>query len=147
MIRRIVNKGELPLLLPLAEQDAAAVGYSLSDINYEKLLQSFEACVDHAAVFVADHNDEIAGMMTLCLIESFWSDRRTLTNLIYWVDPKYRKSQAGMGLLRAACDYAKQTGLRFDLRVESYDELDRKDKLFRHMGFKPTGSNYYYGGQ
>ena len=146
MIRRLAHKGEVALLLPCIEHDAHAVGYDLNSINYDKLVGMLEACFDNSAVYVAEVENKIVGIMVLCLVELYWSDGHVLTNLIYWVDKEHRKSRFGVSLLKAAKDYATERNLTFELRVESYQDLDRKEQFFVKQGFVPCGGNYKFRG-
>lgn len=138
---RFLESGEGWKVLRLAYQDATAVGINHTKINDKKLAATFEACIANAAIIVAEQ-DDIVGVMALCLVESFWSDDYSLTNLLYWVDPDHRNSRAGEALLKAASEYARETGLEFNLRVESYQDNHRKDKFFKRHGFMATGANY-----
>lgn len=144
MIRALTHKNEVALLLPCIEHDATAVGYDLNRINYEKLLAMLEHCFDYARIYVAEADDKIVGIMVLHLVELYWSDDYVLTNLVYWVDPEHRKSRFGVQLLKAAKDYATERKLPFDLRVESYHDLERKEKFFKRHGFTPCGGNFKF---
>lgn len=141
-IRFLKDENEIVKLFPLAIAEANNVGFSLERFNPDKLWMTFKSCMDNAAIIVSEENGEFTGMMALCLVDSYWSDQFSLTNLIYWVMPEHRKSRTGLDLLIAAREYAKARELEFNLHVESYEDLDRKDKFFQRYGFKRCGGNY-----
>lgn len=143
-VRRLSKHSEIFLILPVIERDAKDVGYDLKRINYDKLLAMLEHCFEHAAIFVAEVNDKIVGIMVLHLLELYWSDDWVLTNLVYWVDAEHRKSRFGAALLKAAKDYAREQARDFNLCVESHKDLDRKNVFFQRQGFTPVGGNYQY---
>lgn len=140
----MTDRNELVRLIPNIERDALDVNYDVARIDRDKLLRALERCFDSAAVFVAEEDDNIVGIMVLYLVELYWTDAHILTNLIYWVDVEHRKSRHGAELLEAAKDYARERGTDFDLCVESYKDLDRKDAFFKRRGFTPRGGNYKY---
>jgi MoaA/NifB/PqqE/SkfB family radical SAM enzyme len=45
-------------------------------------------------------------------------------------------------LLRAARDFAIKEGVEFNLTVETYTDIERKDKLFNKLGFRKMGGYY-----
>src|ERR1044071_7397961 len=141
-IRFLLDENEIVRLFPLALAEGKNVGLDTSKLNPDKLWNTLRSCMEHATIIVSEDEFSITGMMALCLVESYWSDDYTLTNLIYWVQPEYRKSTAGLSLLRAAREYAIERGLEFNLHVESFEDLDRKDKFFQRYGFARCGGNY-----
>lgn len=142
VVRFLTDENEIVKLFPLALAEGGNVGVDMANFNPDKLWETLKACVDRAAIFVTEDNNGISGMMALCLVESYWSDDYSLTNLIYWVQPEARKSSAGLNLLKAAKVYAEARNLDFNLHVESYEDLDRKDKFFQRYGFKRCGGSY-----
>lgn len=142
MIRFLDDENEIVKLFPLIIAEGENVGVNVSKLNPDKLWNSLSSCMREAAIIVSEENGIITGLMALCKVESYWSDDYTLTNLIYWVQPEYRRSWAGIRLLQAAREFALARELEFNLHVESYEDLDRKDKFFQKYGFKKCGGNY-----
>ncbi len=144
MIRFIHDAKELKTLLPLIYEDAEAVGIDTGKIQPMKLLTALNTCMEGGAVIVAEVDGHKIGLMTLYAVESYWCDDITLANLIYYVTPAGRKSQAGKRLLLAAREYARARGQTLNIHVESYEDQDRKDLFFTRYGFRKTGGCYKF---
>lgn len=146
MIRKLTNEDELVKLFPLFIAEGKEVGLDVSKLNPDKLWNTLHACMTHAVILIDEQDGVIRGCMAICLVGSYWCDDFTLTNLLYQVPVEYRKSKIALELLKAAKEYAKTRGLDFELQVESYEDLDRKDKFFQRYGFKKCGGRYIFRG-
>lgn len=144
-IRFLKDENEIVKLFPIVIEDGLNLGLDRNKLNPDKLWNSLRACMEHGALIVSENETEITGIMAICLVESYWSDDFSLTNQIYYVPAQYRKSKAGLNLLKASVAYVLERGLEFSLHVESFENLDRKDKFFQRYGFTRCGGNYILG--
>lgn len=144
MIRRIKSDTELHTLFGIIAEDAAAVGISWADVDEKKLWVSLYMSLEHAAIWVAEKDGEIIGIMWLTVVESFWGTTLTLHNLIYFVAKRHRSSHAGYLLLKAAKEYARERQMDLEIKVHSFEDNERKDTFFSRHGFKKLGHNYIY---
>lgn len=95
------------------------VGRFLGATPYGKLLtfapERLEPLVDQVlalgAIFLAERDGLVIGMIAICALESPISGDRYAEELVWWVNEEARSSSAGPKLLRAAEAWTRQAGL------------------------------------
>lgn len=144
MIRQL-DFHEIDLILPIIVSDAESVGIEESRIDKHKLKMTLIDCIEKAAILVSERDGVITGIMALILTQSYWCDDYRLQNLVYYVLPEYRNSTDGIELLKAAKRLADAASIGMDFYIESYEDNDRKDRVFQRLGFRKIGSSFKYG--
>lgn len=144
MIRQL-DFHEIDRILPIIYSDAKAVGIDESRIDKLKLKHTLIGCIENAVILVSERDDVITGIMAMILTQSYWCDDYRLQNLIYYVLPEHRNSTDGIELLKEAKSIADKAGVGMDFYVESYEDNDRKDRVFQRLGFRKIGSSFKYG--
>ena len=137
----LVKPEEITKLLPLAIREAEEIGIDRAEINFDKLRKSLKACADKGAIFASKVGNHYSGFIALLPVDSFWSDKQTLCNLCYYVEPEYRNG-TGLKLLRTARDFAKSVPLELNIFVDTNTDHARKDLMFKRIGFDCRGGTY-----
>lgn len=144
---RAIDYDEIDKILPIVFADAKAVGIDTRRINVPKLKLMLIKCIETAAILVSERDGVITGIMSLFASESYWCDDVLINNLVYFVLPEHRNSRDGIELLKEAQRLCNNAGLQFDFHIQSYEDNDRKDRVFQRLGFKKLGASYKYGGK
>lgn len=140
-VLEIVKPDDVSKLIPLAIREAKEIGIKEEKINFVKLRKALKACATEGVIFVSKEGKHWSGFIALLPIETFWGDEKTLCNLCYYVEPEYRNG-AGLKLLRAARDFAKEARIELNIFVDTDASLERKDNMFMRVGFQRRGGTY-----
>lgn len=116
--------------------------------NEEKLSRQLKAVLepprDDYCILVAENDTEgIIGVFFGYVTEYYFSDSRVATNYVFYVKPAYRGGPEAVKLLTAFRKWAMNRGAKeMYINITSGIQIERFDKLMRHMGFEYTGGNY-----
>jgi len=145
-IKHISDEKDLLLLFPILFSEAKDLGLNEDTLDREKMLENLYACFLRGVIFlgVKEETQEICGILALYPSTPWYSNEVKLNNLVYYVHQDHRKSPLGIALLREAKNYSIMKQLPLDIVVESVDDLDRKNKLFKLYGFSHTGGAYSF---
>jgi GNAT superfamily N-acetyltransferase len=141
-MRHITDEDEIVKLFPLFIAEGLEIGADISKLNPDKLWNTLNGALIGGKIYVHEEGDKFVGCIVICPIDSYWSDGFVYHSLLYYVLPQYRKSMRAIQLLRAARDFAIKEGVEFNLTVETYTDIERKDKLFNKLGFRKMGGYY-----
>ena len=96
-------------------------------------------------MFVAEEDGKIVGCLAIQQGNFWYSKDEGLRDVFYYVRPEYRSSNHGINLLKSAREYAKMAEKPLVLTIASGEDLSRKDKLFKWLGFRHIGGLYTLG--
>jgi GNAT superfamily N-acetyltransferase len=68
--------------------------------------------VERGAMFLAEADGRVVGMIAGCPIEDLIARTPMFDEMVWWVEPDYRKGSAGPRLLQAVENWSRQKGLR-----------------------------------
>jgi len=117
---------------------------SIADVSAEELEQQIRLCIDNALVLVAEHEGQVIGML-FGILTGLWFAPSTLmaAELAWWVTPTARNGTAGIRLLTAFQDWAREKGAKV-VTMSSLDlDFDtRVSSVLERMGFKASEHTY-----
>lgn len=144
-------------LLPPTEQSAVDVGMFLFEtfarehnfagiehgrVNAERAYAYIWDALTNGAVWLVRDEDGIAGSISLTPRQLWWTDTDYWGDGWFYVRPDKRTTKAAFMLLGAAEDFCRQTGKPLSICVWNAEEVDRKDRFLRRMGFIGLGGFY-----
>lgn len=143
--------------LPAAEQCAVEVGAFLFDtfarevkfggadisvINGERAYRYIWEALSEGAVWVVRDGTGIVGSISLMPRVLWWTDTEFWGDGWFYVRPDRRTSKAAFTLLRAAETFARETEKPLSICVWHADEVERKDRFLRRLGYTALGGLY-----
>jgi hypothetical protein len=132
---------DLPRLCELSVCMHDESPFALPPINPDKLIKGLM----RSTVIVWETNDVIGGFIALQEGHFWYSDERFVADQLFYVHPDYRKSKAGISLLKAAQQYARIKELPLFMAPVNGVDVDRKDALYKRLGMRKLGGTYSYG--
>jgi GNAT superfamily N-acetyltransferase len=132
---------DLPRLCELAVMMHDESPFPLPPIDADKLI----VALMKATVVVWEQNEKVGGFIALQEGTFWYSQERFIADLLFFVQPEFRKSTAGRDLIRAAQTYAKIKELPLFMAPVNGVDVDRKDALYKRLGMRKLGGTYSYG--
>ena len=117
---------------------------AVAEYDDEDLANAARACMQHGLLIVAEQDGEIIGML-LGIISSLWFARRTLwaSELAWWVEPAARGGTAGIRLVTAFQDWAREQGAKVVAMSSLHLDHDtRVGNVLERMGFEQSEHTY-----
>ncbi len=114
--------------------------YRNLQVTDDEITTSIASVIGNGVSFVAEQDDEIVGFI-LGIIGPMWfvPRVRVAVELAWWVDPAYRTTSAGIRLLKAFEDHARNLNVQYiamsDLVVQGDTPVAR---LLGRMGYSVT---------
>jgi Sortase and related acyltransferases len=127
-----------PELHSAAIQLVAELSSSAPSLRYAAL----ETLVAHDAIdlFIASRDEDVVGMLTLATFPIPTGIRAWVEDVV--VSSAARGSGAGMALVEAAADRARELGAR-TLDLTSRPSRDAANRLYQRAGFEQRDTNVY----
>ena len=139
-IRRANLDDAFIILLLLKEMHEGTV-ISIPNIKLECLARKVDNVIKNGIVFVTYNNEGfITGSIGGIYANDWWSDEKHLSDLWFFVSKNYRKSRAGLMLVKNFINYSKSVNIPVRLGHVFSGDIERKDKFFERLGFVKAGS-------
>lgn len=100
------------------------------------VLRKIHAAFECAPCFLLEVDDNIIGMADLHLGEDTFTGVLTLTDLLFYVEPKHRNLKRLSGLVEACKSFADKYNLPLQLNFISKDDEKLRKRLLEMHGFK-----------
>lgn len=139
---RLAHGWDVPAMVVLLRQFATSTKYrDFVGENAEALQTLLMTLVDnpHAAVFVAERDDAIIGLIGVLGYVHPMGGRLQASELFWWLDPKHRG--AGGFLLRRAERWAKAYGAQ-SLQMIAPAESPHVGEMYMRLGYEPVETSY-----
>jgi GNAT superfamily N-acetyltransferase len=93
--------------------------------------------------FVAETDQDIVGMFVGLAGDHYFSEAKYASDMLLYVEPRYRGSSAAIRLMSAFEDWAVEQGCH-EIRVGAATgiEPERSDRFFKGIGYTPSGIQY-----
>lgn len=118
----------------------AEAEFSYAKPEKHKILQLYKN--PNAVGFVAIENDKIIGFISAIAHEYFFSNRKTASDLGFFVLPEFRGSRAALKLVKSLENWAKEIGVDdLHLGQTTAVEMDKTKKFYERLGYKTVGFN------
>lgn len=116
-----------------------------SDFSYvvpekQKILQLFKN--PNAVAFLALENDQIVGFISGIVHEYFFSNRKRVSDLGFFVLPEYRGSRVALKLVKLLEAWAiEKNANELHLGQTTGLDIDKTKRFYERLGFKTVGFN------
>lgn len=106
----------------------------------QKILQLFKN--PNAVAFLALENNQIVGFISGIVHEYFFSNRKRVSDLGFFVLPEYRGSRVALKLVKLLEAWAiEKNANELHLGQTTGLEIDKTKKFYERLGFKTVGFN------
>jgi GNAT superfamily N-acetyltransferase len=114
--------------------------FSYAKLEKHKILQLYKN--PNAIAFLATDNDKIVGFIAALSHEYFFSNRKRVSDLGFYVLPEYRGSRAALKLVKSLETWAKEIGADdLHLGQTTAVEIDKTRQFYERLGYKTVGFN------
>ena len=134
----VEDLSELYMMLHVMHSEANDV----SPINSEKLTNAISTALHKGVVLVFEKNRKIVGSIGGMESTDWWSTKKYLSDMWFFVYKEHRKSKAALTLVKSFLQVGKEAKVKVKLGHVYSGDLDRKDNFFERLGLKKTGSLY-----
>lgn len=118
----------------------AEAEFSNAKPEKHKILQLYKN--PNAVGFVAIENDKIIGFISGIFSEYFFSNRKQVTDLGFFVLPEFRGSRAALKLVKSLETWAKNIGADdLHLGQTTAVDMDKTRQFYERLGYKTVGFN------
>lgn len=114
----------------------------LSPIHESKSLARINEAISEGYVEVALQDGYIVGAIGGITYTDWWSIEPRAGDLFFYVAPECRASRAAVMLMKKFIEVSKITDLDIKVGTATGEDLERKDKFFKRLGFTRGGSHY-----
>jgi len=122
------------------------IAYGLLGIEFCPIstAASFELCIEHGLLSVAQIDGLVVGMVAGVKAPLMMNHNHLVgAELAWWVEPDYRKTSAGLKLLKFAENLAIEAGVKmWSMMLLESSEPEKVAKIYDKMGYKPTERTY-----
>ena len=106
----------------------------------QKILQLFKN--PNAVAFLALENNQIVGFISGIVHEYFFSNRKRVSDLGFFVLPEYRGSRVALKLVKLIESWAiEKKAEELHLGQTTGLDIDKTKKFYERLGFKTVGFN------
>jgi N-acetylglutamate synthase-like GNAT family acetyltransferase len=139
-IKKATLEDAFMILLLLKEMHEGTI-LKVPDIKIKCLANKVDSVIKTGIVFVSYNNEKIiTGSIGGTYVCDWWSDEKYLSDLWFFVSKNYRKSRAGLMLVKNFINYSKSVNIPVRLGHVFSGDIERKDKFFERLGFVKAGS-------
>ena len=92
-----------------------------------------------AKVLVSEEDAKLTGVMAFVVFPHYYSDEITTEELIWYVEPEFRKSMTAICLLRAAERIAREMGAKWSQFTAPTDAVGT---AYKALGYTPVETTY-----
>ena len=140
------SKEDLPTVFEMAKKVQEEQNFdNFHEPNYEKAFNFLYNSWLKYPIFVYKKDDKIVGMVGIIVEAEWWTDEQIVLDYVFYVEPKYRKTEVTGALIEAVKDFAKINDLKVIIQFVTSDHIEKKLKLFEKHGFKQAGFVASYG--
>jgi len=114
--------------------------FSYANPEKQKILQLFKN--PNAVAFLALENNQIVGFISGIVHEYFFSNRKRVSDLGFFVLPEYRGSRVALKLVKLLESWAiEKKADELHLGQTTGLDIDKTKKFYERLGFKTVGFN------
>jgi len=144
MTVREIDSTELPLTVPLAKRfhDQAGFDSEFSETRFATtLMNALDAGI--LGAFGMFDGDKLVGLLLGIIGPQFLVEANLAQELMWWVDPEYRKSLNSVRLVMLFEEWSKMNGASA-IVMARFTEADdnRLDNFYRRRGFREIETHY-----
>jgi GNAT superfamily N-acetyltransferase len=127
-------------LFVLIEQMIAEAEFKDAILNKDKIKDLW--AMSENAIYLAQENDKLIGFIAGMIQPYFFSERKRVTDMGFFVQPEYRGSSAAIKLIKALENWARQNNVvDICLGQTTAFKLEETQKFYNRLGYKTVGFN------
>jgi GNAT superfamily N-acetyltransferase len=132
-------------IVSFIEPEEPVKSWDVAEKNNEKTAAMLYAVFLKGKIFLSKDKSsgEIIGLLALQPDEMWWSTKRFISDLTFYVKEGYRKTGVGEDLLREAKKYAKEKNMPLAIRLFTGQNLQGKAKYLENNGFTQMGTSHW----
>lgn len=142
---RHATEADVDSIVKMARQFIAFAPHaSIAEFDDGDLVAATRACMDNGLVLVAEQEGAVVGML-FGVLTGVWFAPKTAwaVELAWWVDPAARGGTAGIRLVTAFQDWAREQGAKLVAMSSLHLDHDtRVSSVLERMGFSPSEHTY-----
>lgn len=146
MRARLMAAADISAVLSLARaMHAESPVYRGLAFDEDKVRMLSHACLASpdwlcAVAVTEDEAPQIAGMVVVCVVETFFGPDRMAEDLVFFVAPQHRGTSAAVRLIRMAETWAAAVGARFlRMGITTGTNTDSTARFLTRLGFSDAG--------
>jgi|TARA_X000001382_G_scaffold91357_2_gene65900 L-amino acid N-acyltransferase YncA len=109
-------------------------------INTVKLVDKINQLIHTGLVLVSVKDNKIQGSIAGLMSQDWWSEEKYIADAWFYVFKDQRKSDVAKNLLQDYIKMSKDAKVKIRLGHIFSGDLERKDNLFKRLGFVKAGS-------
>ena len=109
-------------------------------INTVKLVDKINQLIHTGLVLVSIKDNKIQGSIAGLMSQDWWSEEKFIADAWFYVFKDQRKSDVAKNLLQDYIKMSKDAKVKIRLGHIFSGDLERKDNLFKRLGFVKAGS-------
>tara|TARA_R110000823_G_scaffold205983_1_gene336763 strand:- start:1897 stop:2331 length:435 start_codon:yes stop_codon:yes gene_type:complete len=113
-----------------------------SPIDSEKLTSVINTALHKGIVLVFEVDNKIVGSIGGLESSDWWSDKKYLSDLWFFVYKQHRKSNIAVKLIKKFMQIGKKHNINTKLGHVYTGDSERKDKFYERLGLSKVGSLY-----
>ena len=113
-----------------------------SPIDSEKLISAINTALHKGIVLVFEVDNKIVGSIGGLENSDWWSDKKYLSDLWFFVYKQHRKSNIAVKLIKKFMQIGKKHNINTKLGHVYTGDSERKDKFYERLGLSKVGSLY-----
>lgn len=140
MIIEKLSENRLDEFFEIVCRMVAESEFSYANPEKQKILQLFKN--PNAVAFLALENNQIVGFISGIVHEYFFSNRKRVSDLGFFVLPEYRGSRVALKLVKLLESWAiEKKADELHLGQTTGLDIDKTKKFYERLGFKTVGFN------
>jgi GNAT superfamily N-acetyltransferase len=135
-----LSENRLDEFFEIVSKMVAESEFSYAKPEKQKILQLFKN--PNAVAFLALENNQIIGFISGIVHEYFFSNRKRVSDLGFFVLPEYRGSRVALKLVKLLESWAiEKKAEELHLGQTTGLDIDKTKKFYERLGFKTVGFN------
>ena len=135
----VEDQSEIYMMLSVMHSDTIK---GTSSIDSEKLTAAINTTLHKGIVIVFEVDGKIAGSIAGLEGSDWWSSKKYLADMWFFVYKEHRKSNIAAKLIKSFMKVAKNSEFKVKLGHVYSGDGDRKDKFYERLGLSKVGSLY-----
>ena len=135
-----LEESDLKEFYDLLKQMIVESEFSYATLNENKIFNLFKS--PDVKYFLATKEEKIVGFIGFIKHEYFFSNRKRVSDLGFYVKKEFRGTKAALLLLKKAEEWAKSVGVEdIHLGQTTASEIEKTQKFYNKLGYKTVGFN------
>lgn len=140
MLIKELEENNLKEFYNLLKEMIAESEFNYADLNENKIFELFKN--KNVKYFLATKEKKIIGFIGFIAHEYFYSNRKRVSDLGFYVKKQFRGTKTALLLLKKAEEWIKSIGIEdIHLGQTTANEIEKTQKFYNKLGYKTVGFN------